>query len=80
MRRRNVEQHDLVRAFARMPRSLRRRIARVDEIDKLHALDHAAGVHVEAGDDALGQHVAPFACHARKLRRIFSPVSPDFSG
>ena len=64
----------------RVPRRLRCRIARVHEIDKLHALDHAARVHIEAGNNALGQHVAPFACHARKLRRIFSPVSPDFSG
>ena len=56
VRRRNVEQNDFIGAFARVARSLRRWIARVDEVDKLHALDHAAGVHVEAGDDALGQH------------------------
>ena len=36
---------------------------------------HAAGVHVEAGNDALGQHEI-----SRKLRRILRPVSPDFSG
>ena len=80
MRRGNVEQHNFVRAFARMARGLRRRIARIDEIDKLHALDDAAAMHIEAGDDALGNHSVPFAFHERKLRRIFNPVSPDFSG
>ena len=80
MRRCNVQQHNLVRALFRVPRRLGRRIARIHEIDKLHAFHHAARMHVEAGDDALGQHTVPFACQARKLRRIFSPVSPDFSG
>jgi hypothetical protein len=37
-------------------------------------------VYVEAGDDAFGDHSVPFACHERKLPRIFSPVAPDFSG
>ena len=80
VRRGDVEQHDFVGAFAGVARGLRGRIARVDEVDELHAFDDAAGVHVEAGDDALGEHAAPFAFHARKLRRIFRPVSPDFSG
>ena len=52
----DVEQHDFVGAFAGMARGLRGRIARIDEIDELHALDDAAVVHVEAGDDALGDH------------------------
>ena len=56
VRRGNVEQHDLVRAFAGMARGLRSRIARIDEIDKLHALHDAAVMHVEAGDDAFGDH------------------------
>jgi hypothetical protein len=32
-------------------------IAGIDEIDELHAFDDAAGVNVEAGDDALGDHL-----------------------
>ena len=55
MRRRNVEQNNFVGALARMTRRLRRGVTGVDEVDELHALDDAAGVHVEAGDDALGQ-------------------------
>ena len=30
-------------------------VAGVDEVDELHAFDDAAGVYIEAGDDALGQ-------------------------
>jgi hypothetical protein len=78
--RRNVQQHNLVRAFARMARRLRSRIARVHQVDKLHAFDNATAVHIEAGDDALGHHSVPFASHERKLRRIFNPGAPDFSG
>ncbi len=75
----DVEQHDFVRAFAGVARGELGGIAGVDDVDELHALDDAAGVHIEAGDDALGQH--GFRCSiARKLRRIFRPVSPDFSG
>ena len=53
----DVEQHDFVGAFARVARGQRGRIAGIDEVDELHALDDAAVVNVEAGDDALGQHV-----------------------
>ena len=60
VRRGNVEQHDFVRAFAGMARGLRGRIARIDEIDELHALDDTAVMHIEAGDDALGNHSVPF--------------------
>ena len=50
-------------------------IAGVDQVDKLHAFDHAAAMDVEAGDDALGQHD-----HSRKFCNIINPVAPDFSG
>ena len=63
-----------------MARCLRGRIARIDKVYKLHALDNAAIMHVEASDDALGDHLDFFDLHARKLPRIFSPVAPDFSG
>ena len=54
----DVEQNDFVGAFAGVARGLRGGIAGVDEIDELHAFDDAAGVDIEAGDDALGQHAA----------------------
>ena len=52
----NVEQHDLVRAVAGVARGLRGRVARVDDVDELHALHDAAVAHIEAGNDALGNH------------------------
>ena len=57
VRRGNVEEDDFVGAFAGVARGLRGRIAGINEVDELHAFDDAAGVHVEAGDDALGQHL-----------------------
>ncbi len=74
----DVEQYDFVGAFAGMTRGLRGRVARVDDIDKLHALDDAAGVDVETGDDALGDHAVPFPGHERKLERILRPVVARF--
>ena len=74
----DVEQNDFVGAFARVACGELGGIAGVDEIDELHALDDAAGVDVETGDDAFGQHAAPD--DSRKLRRICRPVAPDFSG
>jgi hypothetical protein len=56
----NVQQHDLVRALAGMTRRLRSRIARINQIDELHAFHDAPVMHVEAGDDALGNHSASF--------------------
>ncbi len=79
VRRGDVEKYDFIGAFAGVARGLRGGIAGIDEIDKLNAFDDTAIVDVEAGDDALGQHVAP-TFQLKKLRRIFSPVSPDFSG
>jgi hypothetical protein len=78
----NVEQHNFVGAFAGVARGLRGRIAGVDEVDKLHAFDDAAAVHVETGDDALGDHRAdslPLS-PSKKIAENLQPVSPDFSG
>ena len=75
MGRGDVEENDFVGAFAGVARGLRGGVAGIDEIDELHAFDDPAVMHVEAGDDALGQHL-----HSRKLRRIFRPVAPEFSG
>ena len=56
----DVEQHDFVGAFAGVTCRLRGGVAGVDEVNELYAFDHAAGVDVEAGDDALGQHCLSF--------------------
>ena len=63
------------------------RIAGVAQLLKLHALDDLTVAHVEARDDAFGQHACPAGAFGeggpqtwRKLRRICSPASPDFSG
>ena len=52
----NVEQDDFVGAVAGVARGLRGWVARVDNVDELHALHDAAVAHVEAGNDALGNH------------------------
>jgi hypothetical protein len=55
----DVKEDDFVSAFARVARGLRGGIAGVDDIDELNAFDDAAGVDIEAGDDALGDHGFP---------------------
>ena len=55
---------------------------------ELDALDDLPVAHVEARDDALGQHsasarrapTAGLSATSRKFRRICRPTSPDFSG
>ncbi len=56
VRGRYIEQHDFIRARSAVRRRQFRRIASVTQIEELHALDHASGVHVETSDDAFGQH------------------------
>src|ERR1019366_2392457 len=54
---RNIQQNDLVRAIAGVSGGTFRRVAGVAQINKLHALHDPAVVHIETGNDALGQHV-----------------------
>ena len=54
--RRDVQEGELVGAGGVVDPRLLDRIAGVAQVDELHALDHAAVVHVEAGDDADLQH------------------------
>ena len=56
--RRDVEEGELVGAGGVVDPRLLDRIAGVAQIDELHALHHAAVVHVEARDDADLQHGA----------------------
>ena len=57
-RRGDVEEHELVGAFAGVALGELRRIALVDEVDEADALDDATVGDVEAGDDAAAQHQA----------------------
>src|ERR1022692_1123857 len=56
---RDIEQNDLVRAIARMGGGTFRRIPGVAQVHELYAFYDAAVVHIETGDDALGQHLSP---------------------
>ena len=66
----NVEQHNFVRAGLGVSPGEFGGITGVAEIDELHAFHDAAGVDVEAGDDAFGQHV-------RSHRNSCRIVQPD---
>ena len=52
----DVEEDDLVGALVLVARGQLDRVAGVADVHELDALDHAALVHVEAGDHALEQH------------------------
>ena len=56
VRGRDVEEDELVGAGLVVDERLLHGVARVAEVDEVHAFDDAAVVDVQAGDDALGQH------------------------
>ena len=80
----DVEDHHLVDAFDVVAAGQLAGVAGVAQLLELHALHHLAVAHVEARDDALGQHQALLRPatrpRSRKLRRICRPASLDFSG
>jgi hypothetical protein len=53
--RRDVEEGELVGAGGIVAARDLDRVAGVAQLDEIHALHHAAGVHVEAGNEALGE-------------------------
>ena len=55
-RGRDVQEHDLVRALAVVGAGKLHRIARIAQAHKVDALDHAAVLDVQAGNDAFGKH------------------------
>jgi hypothetical protein len=57
VRGRDVEEHQLVGPLDVVREGGLDRIAGVAQVDEPHALDDATILHVEAGDDALGQHL-----------------------
>src|SRR6266403_6160061 len=70
----DIEKHDFVRPGFAMRLRQRGRIARVAQVQELHALDDASAVNVEACDDAFGQHIKAHkncAADAIQCLRIF---------
>src|SRR5262249_4792133 len=56
LRRRDVEEDDLVRSLRLVARGERHRVADVAAVDEAHPLDDAPVAHVETDDDALLEH------------------------
>jgi hypothetical protein len=52
----DVIKDQLIRPIVLISPGLRDRIPRIHMVKKLHAFDHAAFIHVEAGNDAFGKH------------------------
>jgi hypothetical protein len=53
---RDVEQHQLVDALLGVAGGQRHGVAGVAQVDKVGALNGAAVLHVEAGNEAFGKH------------------------
>src|SRR6266550_2989866 len=76
-RSRNIEHHELVRAFLVVPRRKSHRIARITQPDKVHAPYHARPCGIQTRNDAMSE------AHAADLKKLSSrrePASPLFSG
>ena len=58
----NVEEAELIRARQIIGAGLLDRVARIDQINKIDALDHAAIADIKAGNDADAD------CHARTIK------------
>ena len=52
----DVQKGQFIGTLGVIPRRNLHRVTGVAQTDKVHALDHTATGHVQAGDDALGQH------------------------
>src|SRR3546814_15561659 len=77
MARRDVEEAEFVGAGGVVDAGLFHRVAGIDQIDKVHALHHAAVLHVEAGDAAPGQHhAAPLSCRDRRAGAAAASMRP----
>jgi len=65
----DVEEGDFVRALRVVSARGFDRVAGVDDVDELHALDHAPGIDIEARDDAFGERHGAIELSARVERR-----------
>src|SRR3546814_6970664 len=78
----DVVEHQLVGAGIAIARRQRDDVAHVDVVAEAHALDHAAGTHVEAGDDEAAQHAsgpARLIWASRSARPSTMPAQPAVS-
>ncbi len=75
-RGRDIEEHQLVGAFAVVAVGQFHRIARIAQVDEVDAFDHAAAGDVETGNDAF----RPALTVSTKLRTIFNPDRPGLFG
>ena len=72
----DVEKNKLVGPLGLIPRSHRHGVTSIDEFEKLRSLDDPPLLHVEAGDDPLGQHHA-FSPAVEKPVGTGSPTRPS---
>ena len=75
VRRRNIQQHDLIRARRRMTMRQLGRIAGVDDVHKLNAFDHTAIADIQTGDDSFRQQ-----SRAPGIPQDLQTDAADFSG
>src|SRR3546814_3305774 len=77
---RDVEEAELVGAGGVVDAGLFHRVAGIDQVDEVHALHHAAVLHVEAGDHAHGQHhAAPLGCRDSRASAAAGSMRPSQS-
>src|SRR5580700_560353 len=84
-RGRDIEQDNFIRAIAGVSGGTFRRIAGIAQVNELHAFHDPASVHIETGDDALGQHLSspisqPHESSSQKFLSMSRPTFHDFSG
>ena len=70
MRRRDIQQHNLIRTRRRMTMCQFRRIARIDDIDKLNTLHHTPAPHIQASNNPLRQQSKPPSAISSKLENL----------
>src|SRR5580658_10266550 len=81
----DVEQDDFVGAIAGVSGGTFHGVAGVAQIRELHAFHDPAAIHIETGEDALGQHLSnlihwPQNSASQKFFSMSSPTVHDFSG
>ena len=73
MRRRNIQQHNLIRSRRSMTMRQLRRIARIDDIHELHALHYAPTSNIQACNNPLRQHLSQPHRNSRRNRNLRIP-------
>jgi hypothetical protein len=56
MARRNVEKHQFIGALEFVACSDLNRVASVSQLNEIRPFDHATGVHIQAWNNAFGEH------------------------